>query len=275
VVLVYLLLTVIILCVCADAVGYYSTCDVTKYIYVVWSENNTVPDHVESPYRHSDHPKITVIPHPTKSLNNRFLPLQGPHTNAIFSVDDDMRVDCTDLEHAYEVWRASQETIVGFMPRLHIRSSSDPNKLDYRCWWRVWYHGRYSIILTKAAIFHHKYLEEYTSVMPAAIRELVEEERNCEDIAMQFLISNTSKLAPIYIRGRVKDMGTLNGISTSQNIFAAKHMGSRSECLDLLVKQYGMNPLVSSHIIVESANNRWTNRPSTWYEYISSDLWKF
>jgi hypothetical protein len=186
-----------------------------------------------------------------------------------------MRVACGDLENAYEVWRSSQRTIVGFMPRLHLRSRSEPNKLDYRCWWRVWYHGRYSIILTKAAIFHHDYLHEYSFRMPASIRALVDVERNCEDIAMQFLISNSSKLPPIYVRGQLKDLGTLNGISTSQNVLTAEHMGSRSDCLDLLVGKYGMNPLITSHVFVESAANHWANRPSTWFEYISSDLWKF
>jgi hypothetical protein len=45
----------------ADAVGYYTTCDIVKYIYVVWSENNTVPEHIESPYRFSGHPKVSLL----------------------------------------------------------------------------------------------------------------------------------------------------------------------------------------------------------------------
>ena len=213
--------------------------------------------------------------HTVDSLNNRFLPISGPHTEAIFSVDDDMRVSCEDLSLAYEAWAGSKMTIVGFMPRLHLRSSENHALLDYRCWWRVWWHGRYSIILTKAAIFNHLFLQLYSEQMPASIRTLVDEERNCEDIAMQFLISNTTGIPPIYVKGSLQDLGALNGISTSQNVLSAKHMGSRSDCLNILVKAYGRNPLVSSRIIVDSAANKWTNAPSTWLEYISSDLWKF
>ncbi len=138
----------------------------------------------------------------------------------------------------------------------------------------MWWHGYYSIILTKAALFHHDFLRAYTERMPAPIREMVDRERNCEDIAMQFLIANLTQLPPIYVKGRLQDLGALNGISTSRNVMAAAHMDSRSKCLNELVRLYGFNPLVSSHVIVDSASNWWTSSPSTWLEYISSDLWK-
>eukprot|EP01035_Chromulina_nebulosa_P020198 gene20198-26219_t len=78
--------------------------------------------------------------------------------------------------------------------------------------------------------------------MKKEIRELVDRESNCEDIAMQFLISNTTNLPPIYVKGHLDDLGALN---------------------------------VMSHIIVDKASSWWYNTPSTWYEYISSDLWNF
>ena len=65
------------------------------------------------------------------------------------------------------------------------------------------WHGFYSIILTKAAFLHHDYFGLYTSAMPSAIRSLVDSERNCEDIAMQFLISNSTGLPPVYIKGHL------------------------------------------------------------------------
>jgi hypothetical protein len=111
--------------------------------------------------------------------------------------------------------------------------------------------------------------------MPQIIRDLVDKERNCEDIAMQFLVSNITKLPPIYVKGSLTDLGPFGGISTSKNVISASHMDRRSNCLNDLVKIYGFNPLISSHIIVDSASNGWTNSPSTWLEYVSSDLWKF
>ena len=207
------------------------------------------------------------------SLNNRFSPLTGPHSDAIFSVDDDMRVPCGELILAYQVWRASQRSMVGFMPRIHLRSNG---KLVYRCWWRVWWSGTYSIILTKAAVLHHDFFHLYTNVMPQSIRELVDRSRNCEDLAMQFLLANSTGLPPIFVKGHLQDLGVVNGLSTNQNIVSAGHMDARSQCLNDLEVIYKRNPLVKSTIVVDSGlSGLWANEPSTWYEYLSSDLWNF
>jgi Glycosyl transferase family 64 domain len=104
--------------------------------------------------------------HKEDSLNNRFKPLEGPHTDTIFAVDDDIRVPCVQLSLGYEVWQNSPRNIIGFIPRLHLRGASG---YVYRCWWRVWWQGTYSIILTKAAFLHHDYFNMYTNVMPKEI----------------------------------------------------------------------------------------------------------
>jgi len=271
-----------------------------------------------------------------------------------------MRVPCEDLDLAYEVWRGSPRSIVGYMPRIHLRRKN--GKLEYRCWWRVWWHGLYSIILTKAAILHHDYFELYSQPHHAMVRNLVDRRRNCEDIAMQFLVANTTMLPPIYVKvslvlisidasciwlyihvevllqskhlapcfpsgfwlnwtvfmddmssnfmilfntkllvmnwwsgwewhwnkllipyvllggitqGHVDDLGVLGGISTSQNVAQAGHMRDRSSCLNDLERIYHSMPLVASHMIVDTANNGWTNAPANLYEYLSSDLWKW
>ena len=74
--------------------------------------------------------------------------------------------------------------------------------------------------------------------MPASIRALVDKERNCEDLAMQFLVSSQSNLPPIFVKGHLQDLGVLNGISTSKNIISAGHMDKRSQCLNDLVEIY-------------------------------------
>ena len=145
----------------------------------------------------------------------------------------------------------------------------------YRCWWRSWREGAYSIILTKAAFLHHDYFKLYTNTMPAVVRNYVDERRNCEDIAMQFLVTNITALPPLYVKGHLSDLGALAGISTSKNVIKAGHMASRSECLNDLTELFGVMPLKRSRVVIDSAENRWGNSPSTWWEYISSDLWKF
>ena len=72
--------------------------------------------------------------------------------------------------------------------------------------------GSYSIILTKAAFLHHDYFDIYTNRMPESVLALVDRNRNCEDIAMQFLISNITQLPPIYVKGHLEDAGALGGM---------------------------------------------------------------
>jgi hypothetical protein len=256
-----------------DAIEYYAQCDVVRYIYVVWSEENDPPQRLTSKYKRWNVPEVGFQKQKSSSLNNRFRPLEDvPHSEGIFSVDDDMRVPCSDLDTAYDVWQGSRDSLVGFMPRVHLRKAN--GLLEYRCWWRVWWHGVYSIILTKAAIFNHKFLEMYTTTMPQGIRDMVDKEKNCEDIAMQFLIANMTGLPPVYVKGHLSDLGVFSGISTEKSIAQASHMDARSMCLNDLEMEYGgSNPLIPSRIIVDNANNWWVNAPSSWWEFVSSDLW--
>jgi hypothetical protein len=224
-------------------------------------------------YDHFSSSQVSFIAHEVDSLNNRFMPLGYlPHRDAIFTVDDDIRVPCHELGLGFETWRSRPDSIVGYIPRIHVRGSS--GALDYRCWWNVWWYGAYSIILTKAAFVHHKYLDLYSNHMPVAIREYVDKHKNCEDIAMQFLVSNATNLPPVYIKGHLANQGIF-GISTIRNVVTGPYMDVRANCLNDFVKIYGRNPLVKSHIIIDDAANGWTNVPSTWWEYISSDLWHF
>eukprot|EP00981_Chlorochromonas_danica_P005003 scaffold998_cov162-Ochromonas_danica.AAC.9 len=258
----------------AHAIDYYAKCQVVKYIYIIWSEKEAVPSEVLAKYKDYLSPQVIFNVQTEDSLNNRFKPLPAPHSDAIFSVDDDMRVPCSELQVAYEVWKQSPYTLVGFVPRIHLRNRQS-RLLEYRCWWTTWWHGAYSMILTKAALLHHKYFHDYFNILPSTVHKYIDERRNCEDIAMQFLVSNITGLSPIYVKGHMQDKGALNGISTSHNVVKAGHMQQRDQCLNDLITFFGRNPLKMSHFFVDAASDGWTNQPSTWFEYISSDLWKW
>jgi hypothetical protein len=58
------------------------------------------------------------------SLNSRFLVLNDLATDAVFAVDDDIKVSCADLKFAFEVWASTQHTLVGFYPRLHTPTAA-------------------------------------------------------------------------------------------------------------------------------------------------------
>jgi len=252
----------------------YAKCARVDSIRVVWSDmENSPPISETAPQFFSPLKPVIYQMQEEDSLNNRFRPIKNLHTDAIFSVDDDMIVPCGDLDFAFEVWRNSPRTIVGFMPRTHTPIQfGNSIQYMYNCWWKVWWEGSYSMILTKAAFLHRDYLDMYTNSMPESIRNYVDENRNCEDIAMSFLVANETMLPPIYVRGNLKDFGAFNGISTKKWTRGG-HMQDRSKCLNKMVDFYnGDMPLVKGHTIAAPASSWTINQPSTWLEYFSSDI---
>ena len=161
--------------------------------------------------------------HPSPdSLNSRFAPLSDLATDAVFAVDDDIRVPCADLALAFEVWVAAPRTLVGFFPRLHTlapRRLGDrvggPVTYEYHSWWYVWWHGAYSMVLTKAAVFHKAYLGKYTADMPAAVRQYVDDHMNCEvQPAAATEVAESGALAPTPLERGVGSLSLSLSLST-------------------------------------------------------------
>jgi len=76
----------------ADALNHYAQCRIVAQIYVIWSEQSNPPIDMTTKFSNMIQPKIIFHKQDVDSLNTRFKPLPSPHEDAIFSVDDDMRV---------------------------------------------------------------------------------------------------------------------------------------------------------------------------------------
>ncbi|KVI01350.1 EXTL2, alpha-1,4-N-acetylhexosaminyltransferase [Cynara cardunculus var. scolymus] len=70
------------------------------------------------------------------------------------------------------------------------------------------------MILSKASFFHRKYLRLYTNEMPASLKEYVKRNKNCEDIAMSFLVANATG-APL-IWAKVWEAIATKGLNVSE-----------------------------------------------------------
>merc|ERR1719198_93510 len=112
--------------------------------------------------------RIVFERHSTDSLNNRFRPTVPIPTDAVFSVDDDMFLRCEALDFALGVWRSAPHSMVGFVPRLHAWSEAKRG-FKYLRWWYVWWNGAYSMVLSKAALLHRKYLHMYSATATSSI----------------------------------------------------------------------------------------------------------
>lgn len=245
-----------------QAVAHYASCSGTDAIRVVWSESDPPSMHlkaylkriVRSKSQTAHKPNFRFDLHEEDNLNNRFKPIEDLRTDAIFSIDDDVIVPCSTLNFAFAVWQSAPSTMVGFVPRMHwldVEKDGVPN-YRYGGWWSVWWMGTYSMVLSKAAFFHRKYLDLYTNVMPSSIHDYVTRERNCEDIAMSLFVANATGSPPIWVKGKIYEIGS-TGISSLKG-----HSYRRNKCLNDFVSLYGSMPLVSTNLKAVDAKQEWS-----------------
>lgn len=78
--------------------------------------------------------------------------------------------------------------------------------------------------------------------MPKKIKEQVDNQMNCEDIAMNFLVSNVTGKAPIKVAPRKKFRcpECVNGGMLSKDVL--HHLNARSKCINEFTAIYGRMP---------------------------------
>ncbi|PSR93390.1 Glycosyltransferase family 64 protein [Actinidia chinensis var. chinensis] len=244
-----------------QSVAHYASCSGTDAIHVVWSESDPPSNSLKAFLKKivlkkshtSRKPNFKFDLNEEDNLNNRFKPIENLRTDAIFSVDDDVIVPCHTLDFAFTVWQSAPLTMVGFVPRMHWLDQEKNGIVYYKYggWWSVWWMGTYSMILSKASFFHKNYLELYTHKMPSSIHDYITTERNCEDIAMSLLVANATDAPPIWVKGKIYEIGS-SGISHLKG-----HSNRRNKCLNDFVSLYGTMPLVPTNIKAVDAGHEW------------------
>lgn len=179
------------------------------------------------------HVPVEFIKVSRNSLNNRFIHWDRIKTEAVLSLDDDIDLKQHEIIFAFRVWRENRDRLVGFPARYHARFGSEMfYNSNHTC--------QYSLILTGASFLHKTFLYEYSQQMPAVIREHVDKVMNCEDIAMNFLVSHLTRKPPI----KTTSKWTLRCPTCTETLSQDEgHFRERHECIRLFTKIYGYNPL--------------------------------
>ena len=185
-----------------------------------------------------DGPRVRFEIHPKNSLNNRFLPLQPPPTEAVLSLDDDLIVPCSELARSLRVWSSFPRALVGYSPRMHALDSVSGDT-RYLRWQHTWWSGLYSIVLTKGALLHRDHLAAFKRMVPASFLEHVDAVRNCEDLALAHVVAQQTQAPPVWVSGIVYEVSAQNvgGISSG-----GSHFDTRSQCLSELRTALGDFP---------------------------------
>ncbi|CAG0881044.1 unnamed protein product [Cyprideis torosa] len=187
---------------------------------------------------------IHVIRAERNSLNNRFLPFDLLETDAILSIDDDTHLRHDEIIFGFRVWREARDRIVGFPARYQAWDNVHGGFLyqsNYTC--------ELSMILTGAAFFHRYYAYAYTYQMPARIRAFVDEYMNCEDLAMNFLVSHLTRKPPIKVTSRWTFRCPGCALILSED---GTHIEERHRCIQAFQQIYGYMPLLNTQFRADS-----------------------
>ncbi|XP_055680775.1 exostosin-3 [Lutzomyia longipalpis] len=188
---------------------------------------------------------VSVVRAPRNSLNNRFLPFDVIETEAVLSIDDDAHLRHDEILFGFRVWREHRDRIVGFPGRFHawdVNSNSAWNyNSNYTC--------ELSMVLTGAAFVHKYYTYLYTYWMPQAIRDKVDEYMNCEDIAMNFLVSHVTRQPPVKVTSRWTFRCPGCPVSLSED---DTHFQERHKCINFFTRVFGYTPLLNTQYRADS-----------------------
>ncbi|KAJ8322306.1 hypothetical protein KUTeg_000777 [Tegillarca granosa] len=173
-------------------------------VIVVWNNPVPPPPGLRWP---EIHVPIHIIKTAKNSLNNRFLPYDAIETEAILSIDDD----------------------------AHLRH--DEIGMERRKGENCWFSRKIPCLGCKVKCMAY-YAYMYSYVMPQAIRDKVDEYINCEDIAMNFLVTS---------RWTFRCPGCPQTLSNDISHFEERH-----KCINYFVKVYGYMPLLYTQYRVDS-----------------------
>lgn len=156
-------------------------------------------------------------------------------TPGVLSLDDDVLVSCAAADTAFQAWKRSPGALVGFSARVvHLNATAGGHTYSRKTADAV-RQRRYHTVLTKNAFMHRRMLHAYERELSAELLKFVDDSRNCEDLAMQFVALKVSGgVPPLWVRAHLEDAGIGGGISAG-----TEHKDVRGECVDRLVREFG------------------------------------
>jgi hypothetical protein len=241
-------------------------------ICVVWNEG-------EVPHLRSNKTTVQVLQMARNDLNNRFIPHTEIETSAVLSLDDDVLIDVADVEFAFYTWQMNPRSIIGFRwttrgyaPKFqpenrnstvvtniedaYTYQSSIPVNLSVQS-----IRG-YHLALTGAAFMHLDYLKAYSSEEDermTSIRQEIRRRHNCEDIAMNLLVAESTGNGPIIVEGAFNKSAMADGDGLWKR---PGHYEDRSQCIGSMVDLFGSEMCLKNVVAFpQSWQEEWISRP--------------
>ncbi|KAK9332002.1 glycosyl transferase family 64 domain-containing protein [Lipomyces starkeyi] len=231
-------------------------------IFVIWHDKNQPVSKNIRDLVNEAQGSVIILNQTVDSLNNRFNPVKELRTAAVLISDDDVWTPIDDIDMAFESWQRQPDSLVGFAPRVDCYDPSSET-IKY-CWPFRMKPPRYSIMLTKLMFMDSNFLFLWRCGLPDNILKYVDDLINCEDIAMNFLISGVTNRAPFHIMSEeVYDFGLDGGISSNP-----AHFKVRGKCVQEITDLFGRNTLLS----VQGSVHRYSEtdfKSTTWEDFLN------
>ncbi|XP_043213542.1 exostosin-3-like isoform X1 [Amphibalanus amphitrite] len=224
-----------------SALGHLYGLPYLNKVVVVWNTPEPPADTLQWP---NVGVPVEVVRVGKNSLNNRFLPFDAIETDAVLSIDDDAHLRHDEIVFGFRVWREQRDRLVGFPGRFNAwdtRFGGWHYNSNYSC--------ELSMVLTGAAFFHKYYAHMYSEWMPQVIRDKVDEYMNCEDIAMNFLISHLTRQPPVKVTSRWTFRCPGCPVTLSED---EEHFTERHKCINFFSRVFGYMPLLNTQFRVDS-----------------------
>ncbi|XP_056651482.1 exostosin-like 1 isoform X2 [Monodelphis domestica] len=199
-------------------------------ILVLWSNDSPPPPQGKWPQ--TTMPLMVIEGRKKKS--DRFFPYSAIGTDAILSLDAHSSLSTSEVDFAFVVWQSFPERIVGFQTQSHFwdEIKGSWGYTDQRP-------NEFSMVLMDAAFYHRYYHVLFTHFLPAPLRDLVDELSECEDILMNFLVAEVTKLPPIKVPQRKPLQEVLQHAQGEQ---------PSRDCISKFASWFGHMPLVHSQL---------------------------
>jgi glucuronyl/N-acetylglucosaminyl transferase EXT2/alpha-1,4-N-acetylglucosaminyltransferase EXTL3 len=184
-------------------------------------------------------------------MNEKFWPNPKYRTKAVLLHDDDVYYHPRDMEFVFQTWRKQgQDRIVGAFARMHVKAHDDSQ------WILDMAHDAYSVVMTGLVFIHVAFLEYWWSDDPlmAKIREYVDALVNCDDIAMNFLVSAITCQPPLQVNGLLPPSNEEPKIAISQS---EGHNEKRLQCMRDLPEYFGSMPLKNTTLAITHGQFPW------------------
>jgi hypothetical protein len=254
-------------------ISHYLQSPLVDRIAIIWNDIKRQPTFNATMFTLRADQQLKVFVQQKNSMNNRFnLPEDFVRTDAVIIIDDDIKVALDQLASAFKIWRSNPRKLVSFHQKEINSQSSWPFACDYNehvaedkkyewfytytsdCNYRNGTAGKAKagtsvhVVLVGTTFIHRAFFNMYHNHIPAALREMVDEVFNCDDLVMTFSHAYHTQESPIFaliysdqppLEILQNEKGHFAGISAA----ADSHLRKRTECIKRLVKVYGKMPL--------------------------------